>query len=58
MTEQERNSIILLAECVKELCRIDPHFGPGFEGTPVHFRLEQLYKKAVLAKNIMEEVGK
>ena len=42
----EQNALIELAECVKELIRLDLHYGPGFEGTPAWSRLDKLYKKA------------
>jgi hypothetical protein len=46
----EAQSIVELAECVKELCRLLKNVVP--EGYP---RLEAVYKKASLAKNRVYE---
>lgn len=50
----EQEAIIKLAECIKELVRIDPHYGVAFEGTSAWDRLNGVYKKASEAKNSME----
>lgn len=41
----------MLAECVKELIRLDEHYGTEWEGTSAWKRLNSIYKKASYAKD-------
>ena len=55
MTEQR--SIVELAECIKELCRLLEDAAPeGYSQEAFKARLEAVYKKATRAKNRVDEI--